>query len=116
MPLRLPLPNAIRLWALVLLAAIGLQAAVPVGGPLQVRHGSAFSATTVDVAVAPQRRIEAESPVSSPLPAIVPVAAAQPSAPAFAALVSRPSRPDSTGPPAEDILARQPAPRAPPIA
>lgn len=116
MPLRLPLPNAIRLWALVLLAAIGLQAAMPVGGPLQVRHGSAFSATTMEVAVAPQRRITAESPVPLPRPATLPVAVTQTPAPSSAAPASWPSRPDSTGPPAREILARQPAPRGPPAA
>lgn len=116
MPTRLPLTTAIRLWAALLLAAIGLQVAAPVGKVLEARHGSAFSATTVEVAVAPQRRVEADRQVALPQPTTAPVAVSEISPPVFAALVSWPSRPDSTGPPAEDILTRQPGPRGPPIA
>lgn len=116
MPLHLPLPKALRLWAALLLAAIGLQAAAPIGQVLETRHGSAFSATTAEVAVAPQRRIEADHQAPLALPTIVPVAFTAMPAPAFALPASWPSRPDSTGPPAREILTRQPAPRAPPTA
>lgn len=117
MPLRLPLPTAIRLWAVLLLAAIGLQAAAPVGKVLEARSGSAFSATTVEVAVAPQRRVEAQRQIALPQPATLPVAARiTPAAPALASELAWAPRPDSTGPPAREILARQPAPRGPPTA
>lgn len=113
---RLPLPTALRLWAALLLAAIGLQVASPVARPLEVRHGSAFSAATVDVALAPQRRIESVRVADEPQPALPP----QPVAvtPLAATILSDlPAvRPHSTGPPARDILAWQPAPRGPPAA
>lgn len=113
--LTLPSLTALRLWAALLLAAVGLQAAQPFHAPLEVRHGSAFSAATADVAVAPQRRIEVQRALPA-MPAPPPVAVEHALvAPAF--LPETPSpRPDSTGPPARVILARQPAPRGPPIA
>ena len=113
---RLPSLTIVRLGVALLLAAIGLQAAAPVGLPLQVRHGSAFSATTSEVAIAPQRRQEMVQQVAIPEPAL-PVAVAADLLPAPLVTLSTFSPlPDSTGPPARDILARQPAPRGPPLA
>lgn len=112
MTARPPLHTALRLWALLLLAAIGLQAAAPVSKVLETRHGSAFSATTAEVAVAPQRRVEADRQIALPQP--VPVLGAAPLVPARAIHAAWSPRPDSTGPPAREILARQPAPRGPP--
>lgn len=112
---RLPSLTAVRLWAALLLAAIALQAAEPVGRPLETRHGSAFSAATSDVVIAPQRRAEAERRIALPEPVTPPAAIS-------AALAERTPppppawtiAPDSTGPPAREILARQPPPRGPP--
>lgn len=113
---RLPLPIVIRLWAVLLLAAIGLQAASPIARPLEARHGSAFSATTFEVALAPQRRVESVRHEAEPQPAPLPA----PAAPVALAVASGPAlpapRPDSTGPPVHDILAWLPAPRGPPLA
>ena len=114
---RLPSLTALRLWAALLLAAITVQAAAPVGQPLETRHGSAFSAATQEVAVAPQGRAEAERRVALPQPAALPmgmpgpVTGRTPPPPAAWAI-----RPDSTGPPVHDILARQPPPQGPPSA
>lgn len=113
--LTLPSLTALRLWAALLLAAIGWQAAQPFHAPLEARHGSAFSATTVEVAVAPQRQVAAQRAWPA-MPAPVPVAVERPFRP-FSLLPETPSpRPDSTGPPTRVILARQPAPRGPPFA
>lgn len=114
MPARLPSLTLLRLWAALLLAAIGLQAGQPFQAPLEARHGSAFSAATYEVAIAPQRRAEAQRVIPAvPLPATEREVAPRPQA-RFAA--NPPARPDSTGPPARQILLRQPAPRAPPVA
>ncbi len=113
---RLPSLTALRLWAALLLAAIVLQAAEPVGLPLETRHGSAFSAATQDVALAPQGRAEAERRIASPLPATLPVEPAPAAVRVAPPLPAWAFRPDSTGPPAHDILARQPPPRGPPSA
>lgn len=110
---RLPSLMLVRLWAALLLAAIGLQAAQPFRAPLEARHGSAFSATTYEVAVAPQRRIEARQAL--PLPAPPVERAVTPPSPRPALVFAPAPRPDSTGPPIDNILIRQAAPRAPPI-
>lgn len=46
----------LRMWTLLLLAAIGLQAAAPMRAPLERVSGCAFSAFTIDVALASARR------------------------------------------------------------
>jgi hypothetical protein len=115
---RLPSTIVIRLWAALLLAAIGVQAASPVGTPLEQRHGSAFSAATYEVALAFQRNEQSET-----REALVPQPAPPTSMPATPTRVEPAAlaatlvpRPDSTGPPTPDSLAWRPAPRAPPIA
>lgn len=112
---RLPSLTIVRLWAALLLTAIGLQAAQPVDTAFRPSHGSAFSAATYDVALAPQRRGEDAQIAPTPLPPPLPQIAAFPTSPAVLALQPMP-RPNSTGPPALTILRRQPAPRAPPLA
>ncbi|TYC81037.1 hypothetical protein, partial [Novosphingobium sp. BW1] len=47
-----------RIWALLLLAAIGLQAAEPIRAPLERAPGSAWSSATSDLALSPSRRGE----------------------------------------------------------
>lgn len=117
MLLFLPRAALCRLLSLLLLATIGLQASEPVRGPHRDR-GSAFSAATSDVVVASYRRPEAIRTTIAPLPPLprlVETPFARTAAPLQLAAVPAP-RPDSTGPPARMILARQPAPRAPPLA
>lgn len=114
MLVRLPRLILARLCAVVVLATVGLQAAMPVTAPLEVAHGSAFSAATVEVALAAQRRAEPARQAPAPQP-LLPVALPfQPLAPATTLPPAPAPRPAATGPPARDILAFQPAPRAPP--
>lgn len=111
---RLPSTKLVRLIAALLLAVVGLHAAEPIRGVQQV-HGSAFSAATYQVAITPQRRIEVAGMVAAPLPQ-APSAAEPAGTPAPHLGQTAHPRPDSTGPPTFAILARQPAPRAPPLA
>lgn len=106
-----------RLYAVVgalLLATACLQAVGPIAAPLERTQGSAFSAATVDVAVVRPRAGETLrlAPVPTPLPAIAPRMLHASAAPVWP--VARPVRPDSTGPPAPDLLLVRPGPRAPP--
>jgi hypothetical protein len=113
---RLPSLTIVRLWAALLLAAIGVQAAQPVDTALRPSHGSAFSAATYDVALAPQRRGEHAQTAPTPLPPALPQIAPPVPTPAAVLAPQVMPRPDSTGPPTLRILERQPAPRAPPLA
>ena len=106
----------LRLFAALLLATIGAQAALPLAPPLERTHGSAFSASTYEVAVSTQRRAEALRPALAPLPRL-PAAQPRPApARAFALTAPLAPRPSSTGPPQPAILATRAAPRAPPFA
>ena len=117
MLVRLPSLKLIRLWAMVLLATIGLQAAAPAAPSVQKVSGSAFSATTVEVALYAQRGDQAERQAVAPQPLAPPVAAVQvlPTYTPIRAVEPAP-RPDSTGPPLYDSQSWKPAPRAPPRA
>lgn len=101
-------------WAALVLATVGFQATVPLPAPLEPAHGSAFSATTVEVALATRRHTEAARIAVAPQSLVpLPVEAAPRLAALPLAVIPAP-RPNSTGPPAQDILVLQPAPRAPP--
>ena len=106
----------LRMLAALLLATIGAQAALPLAPPLERTHGSAFSASTYEVAISSQRPAEAVRPALAPLPRL-PAPQAEPT-PARAFALSAPvaPRPSSTGPPQPAILATRAAPRAPPFA
>lgn len=113
---RLPSLLTVRLLAALLLAAIGLQAGYSFDGTVRSVSGSAFSAATHEVAIAPQRRHEQAEPAIAPLPLHPPrIAAALPLWRAALPPQAAP-RPDSTGPPTRTILARPSSPRAPPLA
>ena len=59
----------LRIWPLLLLAAIGLQAAEPIRAPLDRVQGSAFSASTLDVALGAARRVQSQLAMpAQPLP------------------------------------------------
>lgn len=104
-----------RIAAALLLAGICAQAALPVRAPLQQSHGSAFSALTFEVALAPRRGDEASVQTTPMQPAPMPVAAG-PVAAAPPAITARPTpRPDSTGPPVHEFRPPQANPRAPPL-
>jgi hypothetical protein len=113
---RLAFRLAGRLWAVLLVLTIAVHAGAPVAAaPLDWRSGSAFSANTVEVAVAPARS-QITVRIAAPLPrAVVPIMAAPSNRPAFL-FPATPARPDSTGPPVrEPACARPAAPRAPPL-
>lgn len=104
-----------RLWALLLVLLIAMQALAPVGEGLRLRSGSAFSADTVEVAVAPVRRaVEASVPAlpapPAPAPAVV--------LPLAMALVAPwLPKPRQTAPPRLNAaLSQRLNPRAPPLA
>lgn len=112
MVVRLPSLTLMRVVGALLLAIIGIHAGEPMHD-LQRERGSAFSVTTPDVAVAPQRRAATESIVVLPAPP-----AHEPAAIAgiFIAIPELPApRPDSRGPPETLFVAHPPAPRAPPV-
>lgn len=106
-----------RLLGALLLATIGLQAGAPITAPLERTHGSAFSASTHEVALVAPRRAEAARQALASQPLLPQLALALvPVAPRTEGFTQPAPRPDSTGPPAPDIFALRPAPRAPPYA
>ena len=116
MLIRLPSLLFVRLWAALMLATVGLQAGAPIPPLLETAHGSAFSATTEEVALTPARRTEAARPVVAPQPlaVVMPQIRLQALTPALALAQTPAVRPDSTGPPSPRVVALRPAPRAPP--
>lgn len=102
-----------RLVCTALLAAITLQISQPIQS-LERDRGSAFSATTYDVAVAPAKidvvAEEALAPIPTP-----PVEVGEVHGPR-AAVSAQAVRPDSTGPPAYSVSLQPYAPRGPPVA
>jgi len=114
MLLNLPRLLMARLCALALLLTVGLQAGAPIAAPLERTHGSAFSATTHEVALKAERQGEVARPALAPEPWLP---LPEPVAPVVAGLAALPApRPASTGPPTREEIAQRPSPRAPPIA
>lgn len=117
MPVRLFSPMLFRLWAITLLAIVGLQATIPIAVPLQHSQGSAFNFATADVAVSPQRPedggelVIAPQPVEPALPAVEPREIASPGL-----RIRLASAHPAIGPPAHHIRSWHPSPRAPPLA
>lgn len=108
-----------RIWALLLLAAIGLQAGEPIRAPLERTQGSAFSAATADLALATGRRVETGKAQVLPAPALPPHAPTTFEAPRLALLpkAAHPHlRPEVRGPPPRRHPARLPDSTAPPLA
>ncbi|KQM19521.1 hypothetical protein [Novosphingobium sp. Leaf2] len=105
----------LRMWTLLLLAAIGLQAAAPMRAPLERVSGSAFSASTIDVALASARRVQDErTTIAQPLVPVPPRAVALLPSLAPLALPERPFlRPQPRAPPRRHP-ARLPDSTAPP--
>lgn len=114
---RLPSLTLVRLWAALLLATIGLQATVSAAPSLERKSGSAFSATTYEVALYVQRADRVQRQAVTPLPA-TPLDLGLRALPALGpTLVGLPAlRPDSTGPPLRKVHSWYPAPRGPPRA
>ncbi|MFN3553821.1 MAG: hypothetical protein ACK4UL_11980 [Novosphingobium meiothermophilum] len=113
---RLPANIIGRFWAFVLALTVLAHATMPFEAPLQARSGSAFSAATTELAVAPQRNTGVQR-------AMLPIAPPPPQMPAMAAPVAAPLArqtasfwPPQTAPPAPAPLLLRPAPRAPPLA
>jgi len=103
----------LRLWAALLLATIGFQAAAPDQSVERTAH-SAFTASSREVALAPPwddgpRLVAAPAPVPPhPINSFAERGVTEPQLPRL--------RPNAAGPPAIAILARQPGPRPPPSA
>lgn len=106
-----------RVWAVVLLATIGLQAAEPVRAPLQREAGSAFSAATADVALVSARRSAVAQVQAIPAPPLpTPVAQVRFELPVLAIARVDHLRPPGRGPPPRDRPERLPDLRGPPLA
>ncbi|MGV3513189.1 MAG: hypothetical protein ACO1OX_14405 [Novosphingobium sp.] len=105
-----------RLWAILLALTVLTHALIPLGtpfaAPAAVRHGSAFSAATVDTAVAPTNRAQIQRVIVPMAPPPPHVLAPEPAAPAL--FQPEGFWPPQTAPPAPQPLALLPAPRAPP--
>ncbi|WP_159977539.1 MULTISPECIES: hypothetical protein [unclassified Novosphingobium] len=108
----------LRIWPLLLIAAIGMQAAEPIRAPLERVQGSAFSASTLDVALGTARRVQGQQAApAQPLP-LMPVAVASVVAATARFAIAPPThqRPEARGPPPRSHPARLPDSTAPPIA
>ncbi|WP_374414559.1 hypothetical protein [Novosphingobium colocasiae] len=110
----------LRLAVLMLLAAIGLQAALPAqAGVLDRQQGPAWSAWTLDVAVAPARKAQAEATVQALTDPFLPATQRplQPAAFAPSRACAHPAftRPQTRGPPPRQHPARVPDCMAPPL-
>lgn len=108
----------LRIWSLLLLAAIGMQAAEPIRAPLERMQGSAFSASTLDVALAAPRRTQGQQAAAQPLPVPPQATVVEdlPAAPRFALAQPSHLRPEARGPPPRSHPARLPDSTAPPLA
>lgn len=102
-----------RLWALLLALTVLTHALVPFEAPVTVRHGSAFSAATVDMAVAPANRVQIQRAVVPMAPPPPVIALAEPAP--LELIGADHIWPPQTAPPAPQPLALLPAPRAPPL-
>ena len=104
--------------ATVLLLVVVFHATAPSSQPLERASGSAFSAATVDVSLAPPQQFETERRLAGIVP--VPLVPTPPLLrfSHFAPTVDDVphARPDVRGPPARPIEASPLAPRAPPAA
>jgi len=102
-----------RLWALLLALTVLTHAVAPFESPVTVRHGSAFSAATAEMAVAPENRVQIQSAVvpMTPPPPVIAMAEPAPLELTGADHIW----PPQTAPPAQLPLALLPAPRAPPL-
>lgn len=111
-------PAWARSWALLLLAVIGLQAATPVSAPLDRQQGSAFSASTIDVALTTMRRDAGHAAIAqtaAPVPAELAQVLPRERRPRLAVATQR-LRPDVRGPPPRELPSRLPDSTAPPLA
>lgn len=109
------LRRSFRLWTLLLVLLIAFQALAPVGEGLRLRSGSAFSADTVEVAVAPVRRVADVAVPALPAPPVPVPALVLPLVIALVALWS-PKPPQTAPPRLNPALSQRLAPRAPPLA
>jgi len=105
----------VRLWAALLLAVIGLQAAEPIRAPLERVTGSAFSAATADVALASNRRTEATVLKVVPTPPLPEMPQVVEPMPARTLVPAARLRPSARAPPQRQDNARLPDPRGPPL-
>lgn len=107
-----------RIWALLLLAAIGMQAAEPIRAPLVRTPGSAWSSATSDLALASTRRGEDSAQEASPQPPLRLDNLGTPDQTGIelAMAAQRPMAPVAQGPPLSAHPALPPDSTAPPFA
>ncbi|MFN6934465.1 MAG: hypothetical protein ACK4NZ_04870 [Tsuneonella sp.] len=106
---------SLRLWAAAMIAVIGLQAIPAQALPDQPTHGSAFSASTVDVALA-AREVAVDEVAIDPAPVPHPAEAIANHASVQRALQSAWGTHRQTGPPLRPLPLRGgPTPRGPPL-
>lgn len=113
---RLPSLILVRLWAVLLLACITMQAGEPITTPLEQSHGSAFTALTYEVALSPRRGEDATAQFQALSPTIPIETRNWATSIAPVPKTQNAPRPDSTGPPFLNFQSWRPAPRAPPSA
>lgn len=107
-----------RIGLLIVLVTIGLQATMPMQAPLERVQGSAFSASTIDVALVSLRRTITAAPLAAPLPqpALLLLALLLPAALVSQAIRPAPRlRPQTRAPPPRVHSARPPDSTAPPL-
>ena len=106
-----------RLFAFLLLATIGLEAMPGAESTLQQSQGSAFSVSTMDVALVSSGRQEGTRPVLL-APTLPPPANGAMLLGRYSLVINDPqcARPDPTGPPRNDVVSLPLAPRPPPAA
>jgi hypothetical protein len=112
---RLASTAAARLIALAMLLTVAFHALQPVSRPLEVIRGSAFSASTTDVAAAPGRRVLPERIAVSAFPAALPVPASEIVLAPAIRVAGHAARPDTAAPPPVRRV-RSHSPRGPPTA
>jgi hypothetical protein len=104
-----------RFVALAMTLTVAFHAAQPVGAPVERVSGSAFSAATSDVAVAPDRREAARKVVLVARLDAPPVALTRLPMPVALGPAQPYVLPPATGPPSWPALAWGPSPGAPPL-
>lgn len=110
---RLSLTLAGRLWAALLALTVLTHATAPFDAPMAVRSGSAFSAVTADLAVAPERRVQVQRAM---LPVAPPPLIRLPEPESFVLAGQPRAWPPQTAPPVAAPLLLRPAPTGPPLA
>lgn len=107
----------LRVLAMLLLAVVGLQAAVPIRAPLDRVPGPAFSAATLDVSLASTWRMESKARPAGTMPATLAALPRMEGLVRLSVLLAGADlRPTARGPPPRAAPSRPPDSTAPPLA